>query len=786
MKRLPVDWDALQQPGFSADYINDRYERMDLAFARSSWTPTEAARALLQYNGPLLAYLAGPPSAFTSQEHNFFPGDVVRKQLILLNNSRRPITCECQWSLRLPAPQEGNRTVTIDTGQQCRIALQFELPDTLPHGSYQLDAVTRFSGAAADSEETPIVQQRDSLTVDVLARPSKSHEPGGIALFDPAGETEMLLKSLGIEYELIDAKSDLSPYDMLVVGKQSLTVDGPAPDIRGVRDGLRVLLFEQTPAVLEQRFGFRVATYGLRWLFERVPEHPILNGLASQHLRNWRGEATIVPPRLDYEIAPDFSGVPTVRWCGISSPRLWRCGNRGNVATVLIEKPHRGDFLPILDGGFSLQYSPLMEYREGKGLVVFCQLDVTGRTDEDPAALIITKNLLEYVATWRPRPRRHVTYAGNQQLKAHLESAGIRIRSFADGELANDDLLAVGRGGWKELAAKKEAVSNWLQAGGRLIAFGLEEETVDSFFPGQFKLRQQEHIGAFFASATVRSPFCGIGPSDVHNAVPCDLPLLSGDEAIGNGVLGMNADGNVIVCQLTPDRFVYGAEQRNVKRTFRRTSFLVSRLLANMGAASDTPLLEQFSESLKGNTAPSLIRNGAFSSGNSRDEPGDHWSFSAQDKQASCKRLKDEGDWLVRLSCPMGESEENATVMLAQAGIPVQAKQWYRISLKARADRWIADQVSVTLMNTSNWRSLFPYQRFVPESSWTTFEFTVQASDTATDKTRFQIWFDGAGTLDLTDVEFVPINNPTSGRWLDGLYLDIPEEWDDPYRFFRW
>src|SRR5207249_3849095 len=23
-------------------------------------------------------------------------------------------------------------------------------------------------------------------------------------------------------------------------------------------------------------------------------------------------------------------------------------------------------------------------------------------------------------------------------------------------------------------------------------------------------------------------------------------------------------------------------------------------------------------------------------------------------------------------------------------------------------------------------------------------------------------------------------------RWLDGFYLDQPEEWDDPYRFFRW
>ncbi|HMF15795.1 MAG TPA: hypothetical protein VKE98_01255, partial [Gemmataceae bacterium] len=23
-------------------------------------------------------------------------------------------------------------------------------------------------------------------------------------------------------------------------------------------------------------------------------------------------------------------------------------------------------------------------------------------------------------------------------------------------------------------------------------------------------------------------------------------------------------------------------------------------------------------------------------------------------------------------------------------------------------------------------------------------------------------------------------------RWLEGLYLDVPQEWDDPYRFFRW
>ena len=26
----------------------------------------------------------------------------------------------------------------------------------------------------------------------------------------------------------------------------------------------------------------------------------------------------------------------------------------------------------------------------------------------------------------------------------------------------------------------------------------------------------------------------------------------------------------------------------------------------------------------------------------------------------------------------------------------------------------------------------------------------------------------------------------TEKRWLEGLYLDQPVEWDDPYRFFGW
>src|SRR5207244_2796963 len=224
------------------------------------------------------------------------------------------------------------------------------------------------------------------------------------ALFDPPGETAKWLKARNIRFSLVAADVNLTNFDVVIIGKAALTPDGPAPDMARVRDGLKVVVFEQTAEALEKRLGFRVAEYGLRNVFPRVPDHPLLAGLTEDHLHDWRGEATLSPPRLKYELKPRLG--PTVEWCGMSVPRLWRCGNRGNVASVLIEKPARGDFLPILDGGYSLQYSPLMEYREGRGVMLFCQMDVTGRTESDPAAEALARNILHYISTWKPAPAR--------------------------------------------------------------------------------------------------------------------------------------------------------------------------------------------------------------------------------------------------------------------------------------------------------------------------------------------------------------------------------------------
>src|SRR5207249_5319525 len=130
-KELKVEWENLQRPGFSPDYIDQRFERMDMAFEPSDWIASPAAQALIRNNGPLLAYLAGKPGAFTSKDHNFLPGETVEKQIVVINNSRETVTCEAEWSFDVPQSVTGKRQVTVATGDQSRVPIHFELPKGL-------------------------------------------------------------------------------------------------------------------------------------------------------------------------------------------------------------------------------------------------------------------------------------------------------------------------------------------------------------------------------------------------------------------------------------------------------------------------------------------------------------------------------------------------------------------------------------------------------------------------------------------------------------------------------
>lgn len=565
-KELPVDWNRLQQPGYSADYVDSRYDMMPYAFDRQDWTPTIAAQALIRNNSPLLAYIGGKPAKFTSKDHNFLPGETVEKQLIVINNSRRTVTCDCRWSLALPSPQSGTKTAPLTTGNQLRIPIKFALPPTLPAGQYKITSTVKFSTGEA---------QQDEFTIDVLPRPERvtTTAEARIGLFDPVGETAKLLSDLGIRTTPVQAGSDLSGLSLLIIGKKAITLTNDVPDLRMVRDGLKVIVFEQTAEVLEQRLGFRVTEYGLRNLVPRVAGHPLLVGLNEQSLHDWRGEATLSTPRLQYTLKPMYG--PMVKWCGIDIPHVWRCGCQGNVASVLIEKPARGDFMPIVDGGYALQYSPLMVFHEGKGIAIFCQLDVTGRTEVEPAATRLVQNIVRLASRWERRPVRAAHYVGALNGASHLERCGFDLHNLPKNPSPSDSVLVLGP------ASNRGEMARF---GGMILALGEQNgESVE-----HISLLRNNEAAFTFGEQSV---FAGIGLSDSNCRDPQGISRLNpanGRTVIGDG--GLAYEHPTVYCQLVP--WTFDVQKPNQKRTFRRTSFLLTRLLCNLGVESKSQLLD--------------------------------------------------------------------------------------------------------------------------------------------------------------------------------------------------
>jgi beta-galactosidase len=774
---LPVDWANLQRPGFSADYIDQRYEQVAMAFKASDWVPTAAAEALLRNGRPLLAYVGGKAGEFTEKGHNFLPGETVEKQLIVINNSRQSVDCACTWTLGLPQALQGSAKVTVPTGQIERIPLNLALPNNLPPGQYALKATVAFS-----TGET----QDDVFDVDVLAPPHLERPAARIGLFDPQGATAALLTGLGVAYRPVDANGDLSGLDVLLVGQHALTLDGPAPDIGRVRDGLKVVVFEQTGDVLEKRFGFRVAEYGLRQVFRRIPDHPLLAGLTEENLRDWRGSATVLPPRMAVEEAPRRG--PCIRWCGILLPQVWRCGNRGNVASALIEKPARGDFLPIVDGGYSLQYSPLMEYREGNGMVLFCQMDVSGRTEEDPAGDALAANIVRYVSAWQPAPRRTVVYAGEAEGRAHLERDGFAVQAYGEAPLTADKVLVLARGCREQLAQNVAAVAAFLRDGGRVLALGLDQEEADVCLPVKVGMNDAEHIATYFDRFGTGSPFAGVGPADVHNRSPRDFPLVaSGAEPVGDGILAKAGGADLVYCQITPYDI---SNAQGAVASFQadagdaadgKQSALIAvgtaprAELAQKIAAGDVGKTYTFAASFKSVGGPALVRLEVERAGSPYDRAArgedvpvgpDGWTELHVTFQV--KNAFPEG-WQPHIYV----SGEGARVRAdafrfyegdyVPAGTPGRQDPENRIANASFEDGtgtwWFSAHEQYNLRRTYR-RTSFLLARLLANMG-------------------------AAGQTPLLARFSSPVQAGEE-RCLDGLYLDTPEEWDYPYRFFRW
>lgn len=749
---------GLQEPGIVPDMVFEGRQYVSDQ-GKGSYEPTSIGRSFLRWNQPLLAYIGGGPTRFTSKDHVYVLGELVEKQLVIVNDTRRTRRCAYVCSSKLDGWADHGK-VKVAPGGVRFVPLRFRIDHKAASPTtHVIEARFSFDDGS---------EQRDSFEFRLLAPADPATLSGRIALYDPVGKTGKLLKRLGVKSHAVESQTDLSSYDLVIIGREALSGRTPCPVLSRVREGMSVLVFEQTAQTLERRLGFRMNLHGMRRAFVRSPSHPALAGLSEEHLRNWRGAATLTAPHL--ETAPIEAGNPKWEWCGFRNTRVWRCGNVGSVASALIEKPPKGNWLPLVDCGFDLQYAPLLEYREGAGRVVFCQLDVTDRAEADPVADRICLNLVRYASSSVDVvPERTVTYVGDPKGRELLSGLGVACETGI-ASAGPQACIVVGPGS-RDLSVVRQRVA----AGGIAIGLGLSREEIVALAGAGFETK--EGMAYSTTAKSLDHPLlAGISNADLHWRTPLEVITLTGESRVGNTALRVIAvgQGHIVLCQPTPWMFDT-TEKPYTRTTYRRTVFLVSRLLANAGVRSATALLTNLATPA---VPHSLALAGPWVGQVDREDIG-----------------RDDGWW-------KPDFDDAAWKPIAVPGPPFDEQRadlkgynghfWYRVRFLA-PEHVKLDELKLHLgpVDDESWVWLNGHflgevtKKTNPKDYWAfprVFDMTPELLNTRGDNVLVVRVNDTYQTGGLTGEPRFECPPP----WLESYYVQTPEAGDDPYRYYRW
>ena len=738
----PDRFKNLKQPGIVLDNLWQGGEPIVNPYATFKLTTTgEAMKPNLQ---PEIGFVAGKIGDFTDPGHNFRPGEKVEKSLVILNDTRQVSKVPYRWSVpELNISKSGE--VEVAPGGRADVPVAFTIPADAAAGRLQLKAEFDFASGTVG----------DAMGIDVV--PAAASKPASrIGLYDPEGTAAALFKAMEIPVKAVKSDSDLANIDMLVIGRNGL-VNFPLHLTRRLNDGFKVMILEQ-PFSQIVRLGLRGNEQGLREVFS-------LSDIAPEKISDWRGKSTLLAPYLT--VNPIEYSDPKWNWHGFNNTRVWRAGNRGTVVSVPLEKPMIGNWRPLLQAGFDLEYTPLVEFQEGKGQLMMCQLDLSGRTEMDPEGIEILRRALVRLDKTTPDATRPTWYVGDARGRKLLESLRISFRDLDPAGLTANDLLVVGPG------AKLPAdLRSKVEAGLRVLTLGLSAAELKAVGVNPV-IERGKYYSDYVADLGKTPEFAGISNSDLHWRAETEFDAFPVD-SVGGRALGIERIGKgvVVMAQLVP--WSFDNEEFYLRTTVRRNTYLASRLLSNLGAPSKSGFFEMLNGNV-GNVSMAL--------------PNDKWIGLAdkenvgRDKGWYKPTFKPGKEW--RSTNVPGCFDVQFSDLYGYDGL-----FWYRLEFEAPEGIAPDDQLFLDFgaIDDESWTWLngkFLGEVTVktnPKDYWTANRIhQISGKDLRPGKNVLVVLvndnFNNGGILGTPGLRSKPKHS---------FYTDTPIASDDPYRYYRW
>jgi len=530
----------IKSAGAKPDYFAIPWGVRDFDFSKKQklfWTAKEVF-------SPLLVYLGGRTDDFTNKDHAFFSNEQFEKSIVIVNDKLTPQNLKLRWEFTAAGKtvSRGEIIQKVDPSAIVKLPIPLQAPEVSERTDAKLHLDTFQDGAAFGNDDMavqifPIRRRGDYRSVNA-------------GLYDPVGKTEAMLKKAEFPFRKVSTFDEAKQCRLLIIGQNAL--GEVLPDFLReleVSDeltrGYKILFFEQKQCNVAN-LVFESPSY--RNAFIRRPDSAYVRGLKTEDFSDWRGPSDTVPEFvLSDERSPHY-------------PRSkWKCGNGGIVAGNVIRKPSYGNFSTIVDCGFNLMFAGLLQLKKDRGLLLFCQLDVTSRYGTDPVATQLVDNLLaEMSIPAFPAGAQTAVYIGDDDNAALLARMGMsftRIQNPSNpDQLKPFGVIVLGKDAVPE-AFKEKFRKAWEKIDCTFVV--LPGAPLD-ILPGGLK---REKTDVFRAELPANEPLlCGIPEADLYYRFSRVMEVLtpsSGVIGTQPGIFGryqLNLD-SIVALNLSPTVF---------------------------------------------------------------------------------------------------------------------------------------------------------------------------------------------------------------------------------------